>query len=294
MNVAFIVERPLQILIALAIVEQLHDRKSKNVIFMIADSFHDAEGIYHRINASYGDEIEFRYFSSYSGAIEHSVVSKFDELFIHWDVGFGTQFRLRRILRNNPNLVINTFEEGVGSYRSDIYKGVKKFLLNALGFPMNTGGSKYTNSMYVYRVKEYFEKVKRPARNVIGIKRNLSALLDLHREKLISVFDPSDFLSQIEMKGDGQCLIYMSNWNFKAEDLDVYSSFSGVKLLKLHPHIKNMPVGRVGDFLVVPNSMPAELLIGRACSIFDDVSVFHKGSSALMYIESDNLKSFTV
>ena len=61
-------------------------------------------------------------------------------------------------------------------------------------------------------------------------------------------------------------------------------------ILKLHPHIKEIPNGSLNEFdiLASPN-IPAEILISHVAKNFNIVNVFHHGSSVTRYVSFKNV-----
>lgn len=283
-SIAFVAERPLQIINAISICEQL--KLAGDVDILVANSFADAPGITERLSQAFG-LYNFHSFPDYHSAISHHLTKSYDELFLHWDVGFGTSKKLRDIKRRHPKLRISVYEEGVGTYRDDIYHGLKREIFRALGLPINVGGSKYTDRIFVYNPEEYFRSTPKWPRQVISIDKTVEEFIRQNYWKFSSVFDPDHFLAGVSPALAEDCVIYLSGWDFEEHDADMHFSESSFNILKLHPHCRLEVTPTAAA--VAPNSLPAELLIYVAAERFANVKVIHKGSSTSRYVTSENV-----
>lgn len=284
----FIVERPLQIMTAIAIYEQCQFEGLPEVA--VANCFSDAPAIAHRFSKIFSHVFDFSSVPDYKSAIDRCKNGQYDHVFLHWDIGFGTNLRLRSIQRRNTGVEISVFEEGIGTYRDDIYPPFKKMLFNFLGLPVNNGGSNFSKKIYVYDPEEYLRKVTKPAPEVIKIVQPLSKLIVKYERQFLQVFDPDCFVEHnLENLRGKVCVIYLSDWDFLLEQTCGVFSEDSFNILKLHPHNKSKIVSD-GSFMVAPNSLPAELLIISAARKFAEVRVFHRGSSAQRYINIPNVK----
>jgi hypothetical protein len=284
---AFIVERPLQIMISLAISNQLDNECG--VDFLVADCFHDAENIYNRLSTEFKDRFSFRYFATYKNAVDHCSTHLYSEVFIHWDIGFGTNIRLKRLLAKSPETSISVYEEGMGTYADYRYPALKKWIFNSLGLPVNNGGNHLTKNIYVYHPAEYQKNVTKPAPIIEKIKTSLPELISQFSRELCEAFDPDDFLTALRTQHTEKCVIYLSDWSFENHHLLGVKASQATRVLKLHPYVKTEFTPTNG-FLVAPNSLPAEILITHASEIFQSVEVIHQGSSVMRYIHRPNVE----
>ncbi len=284
MNTIFIAERPTQILTALALIEDLG--LSGDVQILVADCFADASSVVIRFS-EYESRVSFRLVATYGEAIDIAAAELPAHLFIHWDVGFGTQRRLKRLHRQNKGSRISLFEEGVGTYRQDIYPAIKKLIFRLIGLPVNIGGSKYVDDIYVYDKKKYVSSALVRPRFVKQIEPSLASFIEAREAQLISIFSARDLIKSLEESSSSVCTIYLSSWNFKELDLEELFPKNGVRVLKLHPHCQTRVLR--DDILVAPRSLPAELLVMIASRIFDVVTVYHSGSSLPLYINFENV-----
>lgn len=285
MSTIFIIERPTQIITAITILEQL---RIKNEGLIIAvNRFNDAKNIVDRFN-----EVEktwsFELTENYQKAINQAAKKLPAHLFIHWDVGFRMQNHLRQLRKLNKNNKISVFEEGIGTYRQDIYPPLKKRIFRLLKLPTNIGGSKYIDDVYIYDKKRYISNAHTHPKETIEIYRSLETTIRERHRTLNYIFSSENFIRQLSEKHCRDCQIYLSNWNFSNQELTRFSSKGGIKVLKLHPHCETDYFSE--DVLIAPKSLPAELLISAASQLFRNVTVYHKGSSVPLYIKSKNVK----
>jgi hypothetical protein len=281
----FVTERPTQIITAIALCENLE--LSEEVQILVADRFKDASTIVGRFSES-ESRFSFRLVASYDEAIEIAGSELPAHIFIHWDMGFGTQRRLRSLRRRNKGNRISVFEEGVGTYRQDIYPPIKKLIFRFLGFPVNIGGSRYISDIYVYDREKYLSNALVRPRDVNQIEPGLDGIVAARQAQFVSIFSAEELIESLEGSDRGVCTIYLSDFNFKDSDLKGLFPERGVRVLKLHPHCQARVLRN--DILVAPTSLPAELLIMIASRIFNSVIVYHAGSSTAMYIHQDNVK----
>lgn len=72
--------------------------------------------------------------------------------------------------------------------------------------------------------------------------------------------------------------------------VSLVSAEGGMKILKLHPHIKTANEKLKKDFdLHIVGSVPAEVLIMILAKTFKFVNVIHHGSSVVRYVALNNV-----
>ncbi|MBK1796004.1 hypothetical protein JHL21_16045 [Devosia sp. WQ 349] len=284
-QIAFIVERPLQIVNAIAIGRQNKSLSESEIL--VADNFDSAIDVFNRLVVEF-PEIRFSFHESYGQAIGSIVDKDLKELFVHWDVGFRTQPILRRIKHKVPGIVISVFEEGVGTYRQDIYSGIKKKLFWVLQLPLNIGGSRFTDKAYVYSKNDYISNSYKVPAQVIEVERTVEGTISDSYLQWVSVFGAGNIIEEMEESGFSDGVVYLGNWDYLDGEADKYFSARSLNILKLHPYCK----ARISsaNAHIAPKSVPAELLLHCASRLFDRVIVYHKGSSVERYIASKNVE----
>jgi hypothetical protein len=280
--VAFIIERPLQLMISLAIISQIKIDKSK-IEILVVNEFANAKDVSENIYSVLG--IKSILFETYRDAFIFSVRQKYDRLFIHWDVGFRTQFRLGLLKLNNPRLMLSVFEEGVGTYKDSIYSGIRESILRLIGFPIKVGTSRFTNDVYVYERDRYLENSRSQTREVHQISKKLHESVLDEMPIYLNIFN-GHCLRSIKKMHDS-CIIYLTGWVFKEEKARELFKENCQNIIKLHPHCT--ATSNIPGVFNVPSGIPAEILITICSNIFSKVVVYHEGSSTEMYFRAENV-----
>ncbi|NMM05998.1 hypothetical protein [Polaromonas sp.] len=284
----FIVERPLQILIVFAILDQLEDDCVNDIL--VANCFHGAAEVVSRFNNLSTSGINYMLFGDYKKAFLFAEKNKYEEIFIHWDIGFRTSIRLNRLNFTTPRSKIYVFEEGAGTYRDDLYTGIKKRIFSKIGVAINNGGHNKIDGIFLYSPEYYRLSVSKPAKSIVQINLNVSEVIEQNDEFLIAIFDGTNFIKKLKIEKSIECVIYLSNWCFSPSDLDFIQNSKSTKILKLHPHIKIDHTNIRSDFIVCPNGIPAELLISKLQTLYEKITIFHHGSSVARYVNSNSTK----
>src|SRR5690606_35901220 len=115
---------------ALSVINQLNIRTKAYLV--IVDSFFNARSVYERMKSTDWEfsGLSFEFFVSRSEAHQFVRMHKVNNIFIDADVGVRKYFDLLRMKLNNRLLSINVYEEGIGTYRTDLYPGVKKLIFD--------------------------------------------------------------------------------------------------------------------------------------------------------------------
>lgn len=283
-DTVFITTKPLQILVAVSIIKQLGIEKSSRLI--IIDSFRNAELVCERMASAEWSlkNLELAFMKSRREA--HSFVSanKTRNVFIDGDVGvrwFLDLLYLKSFFRNRK---INVYEEGLGTYRTDIYSNIKKKLFNFFGIGTNYGGCIFTDNIYLYDKCEYLKNFPSLRKKAIGISCGVSDIISNEVEFWSRVFgcDP------IVVKNNAECNIYLSSWTIDKEFLKSFRKMSGDKYIKPHPHIKENLRFEFSE--MISGCTPAEFILMDLVKKYEKVNVFHHGSSVDRYISAENLE----
>lgn len=258
----------------------------ENTTIYIADSYYHASTIASKASIVEA-RINFKLVKSYEEAINATLLELPAHVFIHWDVGFGTQPRLKKFKKANYGHKISVFEEGIGTYRQDVYPPLKRTIFKILGLPVNVGGSRYVDDIYVFDREKYINQAYARPDNVIQINTRLDEAMASQAGTFSYLFSSEDFLSSLQSSSNDTCEIYLSNWSFHESDIHGRFSENVTKVLKLHPYCDaNF---ESDEILVAPKSLPAELLILTASNTFRSVTVYHNASSVHLYITCPNV-----
>lgn len=275
--------KPLQILVALSIIKQLDIRDRTHLV--IVDSFYNARLVYERMKSADWDfsDLAISFCASHREAHQFSIESGINTLFIDSDVGAQKYFDLLKIKLKRRNLNIKVYEEGLGTYRTDLYSGTKKTIFDFAGIGTHFGGCALTSQIHLCDPEAYhknFPKYKKP------VKKLELGPLDIIRQYFPSLSHIFDYCSPAAPTSD-LCHIYLSSWHVDRSFLEKFSMLAGDKYLKLHPHIK--VTGEWGLGTLVSRTAPAEMVLLDMMEKYKSVSVFHHGSSVEQYISGKNV-----
>lgn len=286
----FIITKPLQLLVVLSIIEQLPDEVNKELI--ILDSFSAAKQIADRLTTSNTKWRRAVFFKEFSAGYRYCATQQYDKVFLDTDVGFRQNITLIGMRLKSPRVRIAVFEEGIGSYRSNLYQGIKKTILSLLGVGVNFGGNWLTKEIYLFCPDEYKKKFPTTKVDLIRINTSISALL----EKYESIFDDLFNLTELKTKlqdaySKEVCDIYLTSWHWDQAAINRLKHYSSYKIVKFHPHIKHPTKSVMDNFdLSTSPSVPAEILITIASRLFVKVRVLHHGSSVVRYLARNNVE----
>ncbi|MFG6569722.1 hypothetical protein [Sulfitobacter sp. 1A13679] len=280
---AFIVSKPIQILIALNLAEQIDALEL--VTLIIVDEFHGAEDVYNEFRDSsyFASKAEFEFVSTKSAAFKRIANSKIHSIFIDSDVGVRNYAALIFLKGLRGNLEINVFEEGIGTYRRDLYCGWKKFALDSIGAGTHFGGASVTENIYVFDHSAYCDIFDKDSMKAKPIRGAVMDYLDKHSSELARVFS----YRAPESSGANNCHVYLSSWRFSQRFFIDFGSAPGDLFVKPHPHTRLVPEWVYGT--IVSATVPSELVINDLSSKYSSVSVYHHGSSSEFYIRRNNV-----
>lgn len=280
---AFLISKPLQLMIALCIVQQSEwDTKPA---FVILDTFSGAGEVADRLLHEF-DQFQSPVFFTYrEAALNFLEKAKFDHLFIDSDVGVRSFLTLAAQKFSNPRLLIHVYEEGLGTYRNNLYVGFKKKLFNLTGVGASFGGCRFVNSVYVFSAQEYIDNIPENGVKVNEIKGNLSKFIASNRDTLKRLFEFSGVNSGA--KNNSHCAIYLSNWSMDKEFISYFKLLKGDLFVKPHPHLRNC--GEFDGVRAIGANVPAELVIGDLMEVYEFVRVFDNHSSVRRYVSGHNL-----
>ena len=280
---AFLISKPLQLMIALCVVQQ--NEWSTKPVFVILDAFNGAGEVAKKLLHEFNKFQSPIFFTSRKAALAFVKKEKLAHLFIDSDVGFKNFMSLAVQKLSNPKLLIYVYEEGLGTYRSDLYSGFKKNVLSFFGVGTFFGGCRFVSSIYLYCVQEYIDKFPSKKFKVTAIQKDISSLLIENRSSLKRVFGFDDVkLGKVKASS---CSLYLSDWQIDEKFLLYFKSLNGDLFVKPHPNIRNIN-GLVG-VQTIGGNIPAELVIANLMESYEYVYVFDHQSSVRRYISGKNL-----
>lgn len=288
-DIAFVIERPLQFLVFLCIKKQLPN--NSEITLHIADVFEGAVSLYENLKKINKIGFSTSIYKSYKEALEGAAQRELDVLFIHWDVGFRTDFRFAKykFLRKVKN--ISVFEEGISVDRMDVFSPFKRRIFDFFGFSTHVGGNRFVDEIFVFEPLSYKIKFGRVNKKISQISHTILWLLKNEQDFLLRVF-PFD-LRCMDVVNE-RCVLYLSNWKFQEEILDAVLVENKDCYLKLHPYLKGVRLNGNTPIQQIPSDIPAEIVIFMLLKIYDEVCVAHHGSSVEKYISDPRLQFLNI
>jgi hypothetical protein len=132
------------------------------------------------------------------------------------------------------------------------------------------------------------------AEKAVQIERPLAEFIANERAFLSAIFAMSE-VPTIPAASDRPrtCTLYITNWKIDDSMITTLKIAPGTRYLKPHPHIKEEYIEHDG-LTVIPNSIPAELLILELMNHFERIDILHHGTSAERYIKNEKAKFIRV
>lgn len=270
-------------MVALSIVQQ--GQLESKPIFIIIDGFCGASEVAERLTCNFDQLQTSVFFDSRQAAILFLKEQKFDHLFIDSDVGVRNFLTLASFKLANPKILIHVYEEGLGTYRTDLYSGFKKKLFGLIGIGVFFGACRFVTSIYVYRKQEYIDNIPSNGFKAREIQGGLPQFLTANRDALKRLFG-FDGIKPI-LPNVLCCSVYLSGWKIDADFLSYFQELDGDLFVKPHPHIRSCD--DLNGIKSIDANVPAELVIADLMEEYDSVVVFDCNSSVRRYITGKNL-----
>lgn len=220
---------------------------------------------------------------------------KINYLFVENDASFKmTMYMCYAKLFKRVNKLF-VFEEGIGTYRNDLHRGLDKVVRNVIGVGSHYGASFFSDNVILYEPglynKKFNSKKAIPFANtfVEGLKKN-DVLLSMVCDRVPS---------ELEMKNK-KILMYISNHtidnNIILKMVDEKNKYDFI-CVKPHPHITKFDDIPDGIFVVKTNIL-VEFIIYNMLKNGNNLTVWHQASTSLVYfmdmINSHNFTSFPI
>lgn len=284
----YICTKPLQMMIAMILNEQALESN-----LYITDSFHSAKNFLHSppLRQRFSD---IRFFSNRNEAILFAAKQKPAAIFIDSDIGLKTQFTLLAAKFLSPTTSIQVYEEGIGTYRTDLITSRLKYLLYKLtGTARHFGGSIFSKKIWVFDPVLFSSKLPHLKYKIKKIEPSLIDWIRNHKSEIIDIFLPKNEI--LYPNSSNVAYLYLSSWMIDHETLAAMNTLDNV-FIKPHPHIQDdlIRIEKKGTAATwIPSSCPAEVIILLLCNYYKVVYVKHNNSSAVMYMRClNNLVEF--
>lgn len=282
----FVITKPLQLMVVLSLVEQLDRQISKD--FLLVDNFAGAESLHRQMLSRLDPGCRVFYFAEERQAYAFAVRTGYDKLLIDSDVGFRRNLTIMAMAIRRPSMMLAVYEEGLGSYRLDLYPSAKRRALASVGCGVYFGGNWRTREIYLFQPEKCVTPIS--ARK-IKLEKSISQLLAEKWGFLSEIFSAREYMENFtNLSNPGDCIIYLTGWTVDEVRLATLARDGASVIVKPHPHIKNIDSAKWGGCLsMAPANVPAEIIISAAATSFRTVRVLHHGSSVGRYLQIDNV-----
>ncbi|UUV21273.1 hypothetical protein [Paenimyroides aestuarii] len=280
----YIATKPLQYYNCLNIASN----KTNNTI-IIVNSFYNAIEFSRKVGkANFWDRSVF--FNNLKEAYDFlsKSIKKNDLIFVDSDYGLQNFiFQLKVVIKGG---VIFVYEEGIGSYRDNLYtlhknlfaRNIMKFFFRKFN---HYGSSILCSGIYLYRINYHKEIFPNYRKKRFAFPNNLIENLIDYRYHL------SEYSNiQIDNKIN-KIIIYLSSWKFNKSALKYISkSENTINIIKPHPHMLEIDEEFIENFdILLSPDILFELFI---INLFDSkrkIIIYHEGSSSVENLEVLNL-----
>ncbi len=282
-NSIYIVSKPLQLSVSTIICNRLSSSE-----LIIVDMFYNANGVFNAIKKM---KIWNRVFFARNRFISFLVAGfrRPSELYIDGDIGTRLAFYLLifRIISGCKNIYV--YEEGIGTYRNNIYsEGLKKKVFDMLGISTYFGGSWFCRGVYVFDPDRYRNAhILKKDFEVKPINKSMSQHVQEFYEEIKTIYGFND--SKI---GSGTLAeIYITSYSIDTELLSSLRNNDKDVYVKLHPQLDCYEYCDLYEnIMFIDNGVPAEIVITILSRNYNNVKVFHHGSSVELYINYPNIE----
>ncbi|HGS4451913.1 TPA: hypothetical protein ACMFMZ_002571 [Vibrio cholerae] len=285
MKTLYIVTKPLQFFVA-DIIDRKHGSTISEII--VVDMFCNAKPFFDRLKSI---NLMNRCFFSKNRFLSFLVAAwrKPDCLYIDGDIGTRLSLYICIFKFLSGCEKIYVYEEGIGTYRNDIYKsGLKKRILNFLGIATHFGGSFFCNGVYVFEPYKYlYSHSVKKGFEVNPIETLLKDYILDNFEVLCWLFSYDLFNHSLNNES---AVLYLTSYDVKYSVIKEINNQNLHSYVKLHPHLKtNKFKTDFRNVFFIDNGIPAELVIIHLSNNFNNVLVKHQGSSVENYMKIDNV-----
>lgn len=281
---AFLVHNTQQLLFSKSIIDQIGS--SGRSVVIIVGVFKGAVGLYESLIANikcFGG-VQFLYFDTRRDVFDFIKSSTIRSIYIDSDVGFRNFVVLNSLRKAINGFSINVYEDGVGTYRVDLYGGLKKYIFDLIGVATHMGGFEHSERVFVMEPDEYIGKF-RLARNRV-VKIELSPYELIVRD--IDIWNRIFPVVEEVIPASATCAVYLSTWHLEQGVLRDFLLCDCDRYIKLHPRL--IEAASVPGVKYIGHNAPAELVLERLSHEYSSITVYHHGSSVERYVQSEKIE----
>lgn len=273
----FIITKPLQLLVVIGLIDDFRITHSDFLYkIILIEDFKGANSV----NLDCLVDIEYVFLDDKLSLFYYLFKERkrYSEIFFDSDIGLSNFFLLLYSRFFFTNL-INIYEEGIGTYRTDIYPPLKKNILNCFGVGTEFGKCIITNNIYLF--EPHNSSVKKSIK--IGFK-----LYDSINKNITLYNDMFFYPPNLNYSSSGSNIaLYLTDWSIDLKRIENLSKKHDNFFVKFHPHI-NISCSNF-KFDVIEYIGPAEVLILNLLKHFENVTVYHHSSSCEYYLKKTNV-----
>lgn len=280
----FVCSKPLQYFNACNITP---DNKHKNVL-IIENRFKDADDFYKRVK-EYDKRWEKVLLKNNYREVLFACLFNFSIVNFYYYLDWLLVPAL--MLKIIPCKSLFIYEEGIGSYRSDIFfstPAYRKKIRTLLGVSEYPGFHSKVSGIYlycgIYYQQKFANNCKSKRLNTRVFDKNFNVMIKENLDMALKLFDID--LRDFNYCSEKKIALYISSWPFD------YSFFDAIALdaydyclIKPHPHITNLDLSNKKNekIKLIDSGILAEFLIQILVERATVLDIYHYNSTSLIY-----------
>lgn len=276
----FICTKPLQIMVAMIISKSYLNAS----LYIVSEFISASEVSESKVLAKHFRKVFL--FDTRQEALKKARKEAPRAVFIDSDIGLRRYFQLLCFKIINPHSEVHVYEEGTGTYRTNLVRSkLKKAIYRAIGAACYFGDSFTTKKIHVFDAKEHRKKLPHLKQKQIQIFKSISDFVGEYESEILTIFCKGFNFEAIGSSGDAY--IYMSDWHVDEKEIVLITKHDNA-FIKLHPHNKEAEIQSYKAIAAganwIPGVIPAEVVLSILSKRYDRVFVRHKNSSAVKYM----------
>lgn len=204
MNI-YIATKPLQIMICMI----LNGNNKDNYLY-VANHFNNSQAISKSVTLKKFFKEVF-WFNTRSNALRAAANEKPNFIYIDSDIGLKPLIDFYKLKLKSRRTEIHVYEEGVGTYRTDLIPWFKKIIYSIVGAGVYFGGAVSTKKIHVFNTNLYKENIPHLSRKAIEIEGNLATWIKAYKNELIEIFSHGFGIENIKKKQIA--ILYITDWH---------------------------------------------------------------------------------
>lgn len=253
---------------------------------IIIDQFYGAKDFYHKVDKVDNSWEKIYFVSSVKEAYRILFFNKIDTLytFVDCSIVLGVLYFLH-------HMKVVLLEEGCATYYPQTFKNPKqrRWLRKIFHVGDVLGTSIFTKQIFVYHPKVFLKNANVKC-DVFAFRESMMNVIKHHKKEFFNLFL---FDSLDDLPRNSKVLLYITEWNVDKKILgDMMQNKSDFDFIyvKPHPHNRNVDNLIPKDFSVLHGNIMAEFLITEFLDRGNELTIYHCGSSAVIYF-MDSIKA---